>query len=149
MSDDFDSRTRACCCTPRPVNKLLTSFALKIHSPRMAYVGITLLAGFFALFSWGIGLIVPAVVAQLSVRISERGIKVDYPLLVACGYSGTAVGMQGLSASIQLILNTPDHFLIEKIGLIPLDQTIFSTWSVNCSCKHDFTSDRICACRTG
>ena len=116
----------------RPVNKLLTSFALKIHSPRMAYVGITLLAGFFALFSWGIGLIVPAVVARIiGKNFRERGIKVDYPLLVACGYSGTAVGMQGLSASIQLILNTPDHFLIEKIGLIPLDQTIFSTWSMS------------------
>ena len=116
----------------RPVNKLLTNFALKIHSPRMAYIGITLLAGIFSLFSWGIGLIVPAVVARIiGSNFRERGIKVDYPLLVACGYSGTAVGMQGLSASIQLILNTPNHFLADKIGLIPLDQTIFSPWSMS------------------
>jgi short-chain fatty acids transporter len=38
--------------------------------------------------------------------------------------------MQGLSASIPLTLNTPDHFLQDSIGLIGLDQTIFSAWSM-------------------
>ena len=66
----------------RPVNRLLTNFAQKIHSPRMAYIGITILAGVFSLFSWGIGLIVPAVVARIiGQNFRERGIKVDYPLL--------------------------------------------------------------------
>ncbi|MEM7284446.1 MAG: TIGR00366 family protein, partial [Pseudomonadota bacterium] len=45
-------------------------------------------------------------------------------------YSGGLVGMQGLSSSIALTVNTPGHFLQEKIGLIGLDQTIFSLWSI-------------------
>ena len=39
--------------------------------------------------------------------------------------------MQGLSASIPLVLNTPNHFLEAEIGLIGLDQTIFSWWSIS------------------
>jgi short-chain fatty acids transporter len=39
--------------------------------------------------------------------------------------------MQGLSASIPLILNTPGHFLVEKVGLIGLENTIFSPWSMS------------------
>ena len=39
--------------------------------------------------------------------------------------------MQGLSASIPLVLNTPGHFLESEIGLIGLNQTIFSWWSVS------------------
>jgi len=60
----------------------------------------------------------------------ERGVKVHYPLLVACGYAGGVVSMQGLSASIPLTLNTPGHFLEGSLGLIGLEHTIFSYWSV-------------------
>ncbi len=116
----------------RPVNRALVWVAGRVTSARFAYIGLTLLAGVCALISWGIGLIVPAVLARIVAdNCRERGIRVHFPLLVACGYSGSVVGMQGLSASIPLILNTPDHFLFEKIGLIGLDQTIFSVWSMS------------------
>lgn len=115
----------------RPVNRTLVWLATRVKSARSAYIGLTLLAGGCALISWGIGLIVPAVLARIvAENCKKRGIRVHFPLLVACGYSGSVVGMQGLSASIPLILNTPDHFLFDKIGLIGLDQTIFSPWSM-------------------
>ena len=116
----------------RPVNRLLVSLAGFVRSAQMAYVGITMFASVTALFSWGLGLILPAVLSLIVANnCRERGIKVHFPLLVACGYCGALVSMQGLSASIPLVLNTPNHFLQDEIGLIGLDQTIFSWWSLS------------------
>ena len=116
----------------RPVNKALVWLASFVRSAEMAYVGITMFASGAALLSWGLGLILPAVLSLIVANnCRERGIKVHFPLLVACGYCGTLVGMQGLSASIPLILNTPNHFLQDEIGLIGLDKTIFSWWSMS------------------
>lgn len=116
----------------RPVNKALVWLASFVRSAEMAYVGITMFASVAALLSWGLGLILPAVLSLIVANnCRERGIKVHFPLLVACGYCGTLVGMQGLSASIPLVLNTPNHFLQNEIGLIGLDKTIFSWWSMS------------------
>ena len=116
----------------RPVNMALVGLSRRVNSARTAYIGLTLVALTCSLFSWGIGLIVPAVLARIVARdCRERGIRVHFPLLVASGYAGSLVGMQGLSASIPLILNTPDHFLVETVGLIGLEHTIFSPWSMS------------------
>ena len=116
----------------RPVNKALVWLASFVRSAEMADVGITMFASGAALLSWGLGLILPAVLSLIVANnCRERGIKVHFPLLVACGYCGTLVGMQGLSASIPLVLNTPNHFLQNEIGLIGLDKTIFSWWSMS------------------
>jgi hypothetical protein len=114
------------------VRRLLIAVASLVRSAQMAYVGLTIFASLAALVSWGLGLIVPAVLSRIIAdNCRERGIKVHFPLLVACAYSGAVVAMQGLSASIPLVLNTPDHFLESEIGLIGLDQTIFSWWSMS------------------
>jgi len=116
----------------RAVHRLLVAVASLVRSARMAYIGLTTFAGLVALISWGLGLIVPAILARIVAdNCRERGIKIHFPLLVACGYSGAVVSMQGLSASIPLVLNTPDHFLESEIGMIGLDQTIFSVWSIS------------------
>ena len=74
----------------------------------------------------------PAILSRLIAdSCRRRGIRVHFPLLVAGGYAGAIVSMQGLSGSIPLVLNTPDHFLADRIGLIGLDQTIFSGWSMS------------------
>ena len=116
----------------RAVRRLLVAVAGLVRSAKMAYVGLTMFASLAALISWGLGLILPAVLARIiATNCRERGIKVHFPLLVACGYCGSIVSMQGLSASIPLVLNTPGHFLEAEIGLIGLDQTIFSWWSLS------------------
>ncbi len=116
----------------RAVRRLLIAIAGLVRSAQMAYVGLTMFASLVALLSWGLGLILPAVLARIiATNCRERGIKVHFPLLVACGYVGAIVAMQGLSASIPLVLNTPGHFLEAEIGQIGLDQTIFSWWSLS------------------
>jgi len=115
----------------RPVHKSLLWVASLVTSARMAYIGLTVLSAACSLVSWGLGLVVPAVLSRIiAENCRERGIRIHFPLLVACGYCGFLVSMQGLSASIPLILNTPDHFLIDRIGLIGLEHTIFSPWSM-------------------
>ena len=103
-----------------------------VRSERMAYAGLTTIAILASLVSWGLGLIVPAILARIIAgNCRERGIEVHFPLLVASAYCGHVVGMQGLSSSIALVLNTPGHFLEDELGLIGLDQTIFSWWSLS------------------
>lgn len=115
----------------RPAFKFLIWLAGFIKSARVAYFTLTLISGGFAIISWGLGLVVPAVLSRIIAgNCKERGIQVHFPLLVTCGYVGSVVGMQGLSSSIALTVNTPGHFLEETIGLIPLSQTIFSPWSM-------------------
>ena len=116
----------------RAVYALLVRIAGTIRSARMAYVGLTTIAILASLVSWGLGLIVPAILARIIAgNCRERGIGVHFPLLVASAYCGHVVGMQGLSSSIALVLNTPGHFLEGEVGLIGLDQTIFSWWSLS------------------
>ena len=116
----------------RAVHKALIWISSFVSSARVAYFGLTLLSSACALVSWGIGLIVPAVLARIIAgNCRDRGIRVHFPLLVTCGYAGGVVGMQGLSASIPLRLNDPDHLLFDTVGLIGLEQTIFSTWSIS------------------
>ena len=116
----------------RPVQRLLIAVASLVHSARMAYIGITVFGGLASLLSWGLGLVVPAVLSRIiASNCRQRGIKVHFPLLVASGYCGALVSMQGLSASIPLVLNTPGHFLEDTTGMIGLEQTIFSVWSMS------------------
>ena len=121
----------------RPVQQVLLAVAGRVRSARAAYVGLTLFSGLISLISWGLGLVLPAILSRLiSDSCRRRGIKVHFPLLVAAGYCGSIVSMQGLSGSIPLVLNTPDHFLEDRIGLIGLDQTIFSSWSMSIGQSH-------------
>jgi short-chain fatty acids transporter len=116
----------------RAVRRVLIAVASLVRSAKMAYVGLTLISSLATLVSWGLGLIVPAILSRIIAdNCRERGITVHFPLLVACAYCGTIVAANGVSATIPLVLNTPDHFLEAEIGLIGLDQTIFSWWSIS------------------
>lgn len=116
----------------RPVYRALVVIADQARSARFAYGGLAFVAGFCGLFSWGVALIVPAVLSRIvATSCKRRGIKVHFPLLVASGWLGASTSMQGLSASIPLTINTPGHFLEDQIGLIGLSATIFSIWSLS------------------
>jgi short-chain fatty acids transporter len=116
----------------RPVYRALVYLADLVKSAPMAYGGIAFVAGVGGLFSWGVALIVPAVLSRvIAASCQRRNIKVHFPLLVASGWVGASTSMQGLSASIPLTINTPGHFLESQIGLISLSATIFSIWSLS------------------
>ncbi|WP_238695383.1 short-chain fatty acid transporter [Ornithinimicrobium flavum] len=115
-----------------PVRALLVRLADIPRGRVMPYVFVALVTAVSALLTWGLGLIVGAIMAtQVAAAARRRGEKLHFPLLVAGGYSGMAVWHMGYSGSAPLTAATPDSFLAEQLGgTIPLSDTIFSVWNL-------------------
>ncbi|WP_413333695.1 short-chain fatty acid transporter [Brevibacterium sp. GP-SGM9] len=116
-----------------PVQKLLSRLARVPGSPAFAYVFVFLVAAIASLITWGLGLVVGALLArEIAVQARSRGLKVHFPLLVASGYSGFVVWHMGYSGSGPLTAATPDSFLAESLGgqVVPVSDTIFSAWNM-------------------
>lgn len=76
---------------------------------------------------WGLAITLGPIIAVQFARAAEaRGLKVDFPLLLAAVFAAGSVWQFGLSSSAALLVATPGHFLEEKIGLLPLSSTIWS-----------------------
>jgi len=68
---------------------------------------------------------------EMARNAHERGMAVHYPVLCAAGYSGLGlIWHWGLSASAPLLSNVPGHFLEDVIGLVPANETIFSSYAI-------------------
>ncbi|BBL80237.1 short-chain fatty acid transporter [Rubrobacter xylanophilus] len=115
-----------------PVERMLRNIARFPRTPAMAYAFVTVIAGLASLISWALGLIVGGIVAFEVARVARsRGIRLHYPLLVACAYSGYVVWHMGYSGSGPLAAATPGSFLEElEFGLVPVTQTTFSAWNI-------------------
>ena len=102
------------------------------RTPAQAYAFVCLCAAVASLITWGLGLVVAA---MLSIEVArsgrERGLRLHYPLLVASGYSGFVVWHMGYSGSGPLAAATPGSFVEEQTGaLIPVSETIFAPWNL-------------------
>ncbi|MEN2282704.1 TIGR00366 family protein [Algoriphagus sp. SE2] len=85
---------------------------------------ITMFAG---LLNWGFGLIIGALLARfVSEALQEKGERVNYPLIASAGYLGMAVWHGGVSGSAPLLAAESTNFLAGKVGVIPVELTIFS-----------------------
>jgi short-chain fatty acids transporter len=114
-----------------PIRRLLYFIAGKIRTPAMAYSAVSLVTGICALLSWGLALITAGIFARAVGETCRRtGVKVHYPLLVASAFSGFVIWHQGLSSSIGLTLATSGHFLEAQTGIIPLGETLFTSWNM-------------------
>lgn len=110
------------------VSRLLDSLAVRVKSPRMAVITVTLVALAACWLNWGFGLIVGAVLAKALARQVKGA---DYPLLVASAYSGFLIWHGGLSGSIPLALATEGADLVRLSGetiqtAVPVGETLFS-----------------------
>lgn len=111
-----------------PVRRLLEAIASLAKSPRSAVVLMAFASMALAYVNWGLSIVASAMLVRFVVK---RQPKVDYRLLVACAYFGLgATWHSGLSASAPLLVATPKHFLEAKLGLIPIDQTLFSVFNL-------------------
>ncbi len=92
---------------------------------------VALVAIIAAYINWGLGIIVGALMArQVALRGYQKGVAMHYPLLGAAGYAGLAVWHGGFSGSAPLLVATEGHFLADKIGIIPVSQTLFSPLNI-------------------
>lgn len=113
------------------VQNLLANLGKLPNTPFQAYFFVALLAGLGSLLAWSLGLIVGAIIAQqVALQAQQKNLKLHYPLLVACAYSGFVIWHMGYSSSAALFVATEGHSLQDKTGLIPVSETIFASWNI-------------------
>ena len=84
-----------------------------------------------AYINWGLGLIFGALFARsIAIKAREEGFSLNYPLIGAAAYSGLMIWHGGLSGSAPLKVAEPDHFLVAKMGVISVTDTLFSTMNI-------------------
>jgi short-chain fatty acids transporter len=76
---------------------------------------------------WGLALALGPLIAVYFAESAERkGIRVDFPLLVATTFAAGSVWQYGLSSSAALLMASPGHFLEAETGVLNLGTTIGS-----------------------
>jgi len=115
------------------VHRLLIRLARLPRSAFWSYAFTALIAGIASLISWALGLIAGALVArEVGIQARKRGIPVHYPLLCASAYSGIVIWHMGYSGSAPLFVATPGNALEQQLGgIIPVTQTILSSWNIS------------------
>jgi len=109
------------------VENILRSLAKIPKNPTQAVMFTAMVAYLCSYLSWGFGLIAGALIAK-EVAIENHGKGLHYPILIAAAYSGNLV--RGPSSSIPLVIATDGHFLQDTIGIIPVSQTLYSSWNL-------------------
>ena len=114
-----------------PVERLLNKIGMLPNSGVQAYSLVTFVSGVASLFAWSFGLIVGGLISKfVAVGCRKKKIKVHYPLLVASAYSGYVIWHMGYSSSAALFVASENHTLQDIIGIIPVTETIFSTFNL-------------------
>lgn len=114
-----------------PIEKLLNKAGSLPTSANQAYALVAFVSGIASLFAWSFGLIVGGLIAKfVAIGCQKKSIKVHYPLIVASAYSGYVIWHMGYSSSAALFVASENHSLIQEIGIIPVTDTIFSSFNI-------------------
>lgn len=116
----------------RPVRAGLRRLGAVPRGRVMPYVFVALITCLATLITWGLGLVVGALLAkEVARQTSQRGEPAHFPLLVATGYTGMSIWHMGYSGSAPLTAATPDSFVATQVGeIIPITETTFSWWNM-------------------
>ncbi|MCU0559716.1 MAG: TIGR00366 family protein [Desulfobacterales bacterium] len=113
------------------VNRILMAIAGIGNTPVKAGMIVAFVGGVCSWINWGFGLIVSGL---LAVEIAKRNREVDFPYLVAAGYSGFVVWHMGLSGSIPLVCATAksaQNFIEKATGaVVPISDSIFQAFNL-------------------
>ncbi len=119
----------------KPVNSLLRKVSQvpnSLISAVLATASLTMVSGFL---NWGFGLIVGAVLARfMHEALLSKKIASNPALLAASGYLGMGIWHGGFSGSAPLSVAEDGHFLMDKIGIVPVEATIFSGFNILTTC---------------
>ena len=101
----------------RPVRKLLSFLGGLPRGPIQAYVFVFVISAIASLITWGLGLVVGALLAkEVAAQLRAKGVRLHFPMLVAAAFSGFVVWHMGYSGSGPLTAATEGSFLAEQIG---------------------------------
>lgn len=109
------------------VKRFLAKLSRIAKTPGQAVMLVTFVALVACLINYGFGLVVGALFA---VHVAKRVPSVDYRILIASAYSGMVIWHGGFSGSVPLLIATPGHFLEDAIGIIPVTETLFSSFNL-------------------
>lgn len=123
----------------RPVSKAIlkvTDYCNSTATSAAVVASITMLVAFF---NWGLGLIFGALLARkVAEHAQKKGIKLNYPIIGAAGYTGLMVWHSGISGSAPIKINEDGHIasimkdvsspeILSQIpSVIDYSQTVFS-----------------------
>lgn len=97
------------------------------RTPRQVVALAFVSAGAASYLYWGLGYALGPMIAILFAAEAERrGLRVDFPFLLAVTYGAQALWQFGLSSSGPLLVASQGHFLQPIIGIVPLSTTIWS-----------------------
>lgn len=106
------------------MQSVLGGLTRRASTPRQALV-LTIVVSFVCYYlNWGFGMVAGAILA----REMGRRVAVHFPLIVAAAYGGELV--RGPSSSIPLVIATPGHFMEDAIGIVPVSETLYSSWNI-------------------
>ncbi len=116
-----------------PVPRLLARLASIPGSAKSAYIFAAVFAGLVALVAWPLGVILGGLMARaIGNSLRERGVRVHYPLLGGAAFGGFVIWHMGYSGSAPLLTATPGNPLEAQLGgLIPVTETIFTSWNLS------------------
>lgn len=122
-----------------PMERLILKITKYVTNTANAAVLVTVTTLLVAFFNWGLGLIFGALLARkVGEHAQTNGIKINYPLIGACGYAGLMVWHGGISGSAPLKVSEKGHIkelmanssnpeiLTLLPDAIPTSETIFS-----------------------
>lgn len=110
---------------------LLQRFANLPRREWQAYSLVVFVASMGSLIAWSLGLIVGGLIARrVAVEGRKRGLRLDYPLIVASAYAGMVVWHMGYSGTAPLFVATAGHQFESITGIIPVTETLFTSWNL-------------------
>jgi short-chain fatty acids transporter len=106
------------------IEKILSKVAGVPKTPAAAYAILIIFATIASWINWAFGTILSPVLAMY---LSKNIKKVHFPLMIAAGYA-CMVMVQPICPSISAValLASPDHFMVDKIGVLPVSETAFN-----------------------
>ncbi|MFT4855489.1 MAG: short-chain fatty acids transporter [Algoriphagus sp.] len=120
-----------CLALVKPVHSLLKKVSCLPQNQIQAVLLTAVITCFSGLINWGFGLIVGAVLARfMAISQQEQGLPSNPVLLASAGYLGMAVWHGGFSGSASLKVAESDNFLVNRLGVIPVSETIFSGFNI-------------------
>lgn len=115
-----------------PALQSTSNFLSKLASkPLHAVLTVLVSAILTAWLNWGLSLVFSAILAKkIYDQAVQNSLRINYPLLGASAYVSMMVWHGGLSGSAPLSIASEGHFLVQKTGIVPINETIFSSMNL-------------------
>ncbi len=112
-----------------PVSRVLYGIASIPKTARGAVGLMGIVSMALSWTHWGLGLIGGPIFLRF---LLKKHPDVDYRLLVAAAYLGPGCTWHaGLAGSAPLLMATPNHFMQDQVGIIPMSTTTFSAFNLS------------------